>query len=218
MCSPEDSPGTLTFSALLGRITQPPPASGSVTSQASSPAAGQGLQLRQTLGLIRRLWALLGPTLLCWGTKISPFSFKFSLNDREKVRRDVSGSRCGQAGLAQFTCQDLGNFRPSTLATVLWRDSSFIPATADSDVAQQGSHCTPLPQCSTWSQQGTRYLFRGTRLSLWPRTWPHLLDPPSRVPTVRQDEPLSSHSQLPWVPLSAGADELSFVKFTWGTW
>lgn len=55
-------------------------------SQASSPAAGQGIQAWQTLELIRLLSVLLGSTPLCWGTKISPFPFKFSLNDREKVR------------------------------------------------------------------------------------------------------------------------------------
>lgn len=68
----------------------------------------------------------------------------------------------GKLALHSPTCEALGNISPSTLAAIWW-DSSFIPAVAVSDDAQQGSHHTPLPQCSTASQWGTWYLCQGTQ-------------------------------------------------------
>lgn len=125
----------------------------------------------------------------------------------------MSRSKCGQASLAQSHLPGPGQHFSIHLATV-WRDSGFIPAAAVSDGAQQGSHCTPLPQCFTSSQQGTSYLGHSAQpvaQTLASQFCSHLLDPPSPTPVTQQDVPLSFLSQLPWVPLSAGEGGLSFM-------
>lgn len=64
--------------------------------------------------------------------------------------------------LRRHTSQALGNISSSTSA-VIRRNFSFLPAAAAGGDTQQGRPFTPLPQCSTSSQQGTWDLCRGTR-------------------------------------------------------